>query len=194
MPNCDFYAGPLDHRTVLEFVLSRGDCDIYELYSRFDEPLQQFQSLEDFVAHFKIRDWKLGARESILLNLYPHDADGRVFRRRITLDSKKCGGAKFRYTVEGWGLVQLYLEPLKAGQLCASHTNHNSEKRATAWFDTIFDLGDPANWNWARVNSFSRRLNRFIRGLAAAKTGSRVILPHAAELEKQGIKLSANLS
>ena len=40
MPNCDFYAAGPDHRLVLDFLLTNGDCDIYELGSRFERPLQ----------------------------------------------------------------------------------------------------------------------------------------------------------
>jgi hypothetical protein len=192
MPNCDFYAAGTDHKAVLEFVLSRGDSDIYESYSRLDQPLRQFRSLGDFERHFSIADWKEGANESILLQLYPHGAKGHVATRRIDLNPDACPPASSRYTFEGWGLVQLYLEPLKDGSLRPSHTNHNSHQRATKWSDAIHDLGDPADWDWERVTSFSRRLNRFIRSLAVAKSGSRVILPHAAELQRLGVKLLLN--
>ena len=192
MPNCDFYAAGLDHKSVLEFVVSRSECNIYECYSRFGEQLHQFESLVEIEAHFSINDWGIGAKESILLQLYPRGASGRMVRRRINLDPTKCGGAKFRYSAEGWGLVQLYLEPPRDGQLRPSHTNHNSEARATAWSDTIHDLGAPSDWSWDKVNSFSRRLNRFIRSLGVAKTGSRSILRQAAELQQKGIQLTLN--
>jgi hypothetical protein len=192
MPNCDFYAAGTDHQAILQFLLSRGDCDFYELYSRFDQPLRQFHSLSDFEQHYSIADWKEGANESILLQLHPHGANGHVATRRIDLNPDACPPATFRYACEGWGLVQLYLEPLKDGSLRPSHTNHNSERRAKAWSDAVHDVDDPAGWDWPRVTSFSRRLNRFIRSLAVAKAASRVILPHAAELQRLGVKLLLN--
>lgn len=42
-------------------------------------------------------------------------------------------------------------------------------------------MGDPAEWDWAVVNSFSRKLNRFIRKCGVHKIGSREVLPCASE-------------
>ena len=189
MPNCDFYAAGTDHKAVLEFILSQGNSDIYELSSRFDKKLRQFQSLAAFEEHFSIADWETGAAETIHLQLYPHGAGGSFSSRRIDLNPSRCAGATFRYEAQGWGLVQLYLEPPRNGWLGVSHTNHNSPQRAAAWSDTIRDLGDPSAWNWQLVGSFSRCLNRFIHSIAVAKAGSRVILPYAAELQKQGVQI-----
>jgi len=189
MPNCDFYAAGTDHRAVLEFVLSQGAADIYELASRFDQPLRRFRSLADFEEHFSISEWTLGAAEPIHLQLHPRGAKGNFLARRIDLNPKSCKGATCRYEARGWGLVQLYLEPPRNGRLENSHTNHNSQERAIAWATTARDLGDPSDWDWEGVASFSCRLNRFIRSLAVAKTGSRVILAQAAALQKQGVQV-----
>jgi len=188
MPNCDFYAVGTDHRSVLEFVLSQGDCDIYESYSRPDRTLRQFHSLKDFEEHFAITNWNVGTSESMLLQLNPHGAKGRFIIQKIELDSKRCQGATFRYAAAGWGLIQLYLEPCRKARLHDSHTNHNSPKRAAAWAPTYNELGDPAEWDWRCVASSSRKLNRFIRSMAVTKIYSRVILPSAAELQNQGIQ------
>jgi len=187
MPNCDFYAAGTDHKTILEFLLSPIECDIYELYSRVGQSLRQFQSLTDFEEHFAISNWAEGANETIRLNVYPHGAKGKLLKRRIQLDPKRCHGATFRYRADGWGLVQLYLEHPHNGRLRDSHTNHNSPKRAAAWARTFHEMGDPGKWDWERVTAFSRRLNRFIRSLAVSNKGSRVILPFAAECAKSGI-------
>lgn len=188
MPNCDFYAVGDDHRQVLEFLLERGDCDIFELASEFDSPLMQFRCLADFEQRFGIRDWNDAERsESILLQLLPHDCGGSVHIRRIALRPESCGGATFRYDAEGWGLVQLYLESPRSGRLRNSHTNHNSEARAEAWAPIYPNLDSPSKWDWKRVESFSRRLNRFIRGLAVDKDGSRPILSKAAIRREAGM-------
>src|SRR5689334_19395898 len=125
MPNCDFYAAGTDHKTVLDYVLGSGDCDVYESYSRFDQSLRQFHSLVDFEEHFSINDWNVGAQQTLSLQLYPRDAGGQVFHEPINLKPEACSGAKIRYHIAGWGLVQLYLEPVLEGRLRASHTNHN---------------------------------------------------------------------
>lgn len=187
MPNCDFYAAGTDHRSILDFLLTRGECDIYELGSRFEQPLHRFRTLRDFETHYGISDWRVGGSQTILLQLYAHGAGGQFFARRTNLNPECCDGATFRYCAEGWGLIQLYLEPPRECHLRSSHTNHNSAKRAAAWSDTRENLGSPSDWDWARVSSFSARLNRFIRSLAVAKDGSRSILPHAAALRSEGM-------
>ena len=188
MPNCDFFAAGTDHQQLLAHVLTQGDADIYASDSKFGQPLRQFRSLSDFEEHFSITDWRIGATESILLQLYPHGAKGRFVARRIG-PMPRSTDKVYRYAAEGWGLVQLYLEPPRKGILRASHTNHNSVARAEAWSETIRYLGKPSAWDWQRVASFSRGLNRYIRKLAVAKVNSRVILPNAAALQKQGVEL-----
>jgi hypothetical protein len=194
MPNCDFLAAGPDHRAVLEFVLGQADCRVYELYSEFDQPLFEFRTLADFEKHYSILDWNaLHSRQSMLLQLYPPNASGKFVKHRIALDSRRCKGATFRYESSGWGLIQLYLQsPIKrTGKqwLEASHTNHNSERRARAWESTYPELGPVSAWNWPVVTSFSRRLNRYIHKLAVAKIGSYAVLPFAAQLKKSGIPL-----
>jgi hypothetical protein len=189
MPNCDFFAAGTDHKAVLEFVLSQGDSDVYELSSRDNQPLRSFRSLADLEEHYSIADWNQEATPGFLLQLHPHGSNGRFVASRTDFEPDDEGGATFQYSAEGWGLVQLYLQTPHAGRLGNSHTNHNSFKRAAAWAGTRPELGNPADWDWDCVTAFSRRLNRFIRSLAVAKTGSRVILPHAAKLQAEGVEL-----
>ncbi len=194
MPNCDFFAAGSDHLAILEFVLGQADCRVYESYSQFDQSLSEFRTIADFESCYSISDWSRSQpRQSILLQLCSANSLGRVLKRKISLDSRRCKGATFRYAAEGWGLIQLYLEsPRKrSGQqwLEASHTNHNSEKRALAWESLNPELGPVSGWNWNAVTSFSRRLNRHIHKLAVAKNGSRVILPFAAQLHRSGLAL-----
>jgi hypothetical protein len=192
MPNCDFYAVGDDHRAILEFLIEDGSCRIFEMYSPFGQRVKEFHNLTDFRARYDFRDWHLGCNESILLQLYAHDSSAKVAFERIELDPKRCQGATFRYKTVGWGLVQLYLEPVRRNKLHSSHTNHNSEKRARAWEETSPELGPVARWNWKSVTSFSRRLNSFIRKLAVFKIGSRVVLPQADALRNQGVIFDIN--
>jgi len=186
MPNCDFLAAGPDHKTILQFVVKELDCRIYELASEHNQSICRFRSIADFEQHYGITDWSRSAKNGLLLQLHPTKAGGRLVKKRIDF-TPKIGG--FRYDAEGWGLIQLYLESPRDRKLRASHTNHNSERRALAWEDTYPELGRVADWNWAEVTSVSRRLNRFIRGLAVDKSGSRYILPYAAHLEESGVVL-----
>lgn len=187
MPNCDFFAIGTDHRAVLEYIFSQGTCDVYEGYSPGDHPLRQLQSLSDLEKYFAITDWSNELSGGLHLQLYPHGAKGKFVNRRIALKPKYCQGATFRHAAEGWGLVSLQLERFRKGKLQNSHTNHNSPARAAAWAEVVSELGDPADWDWKCVASFSRKLNRFIHSLAVAKRDSYVVLPAAAELQKQSV-------
>ena len=60
----------------------------------------------------------------------------------------------------------------------------NSRKSADAWSDTISDLGSLADWDWNCVESFSRRLNRFIHKYATCKEDFHPVLPMAALILK----------
>jgi hypothetical protein len=181
MPNRDFFALGEDHRQVLDHVFTEGACRVFELYSPFDTELAEFKSVADIEARCKIDDWSVPDREILLLQLHPHDAAGKLVIERIELNPRKCKGATFRYSCNGWGLVQLYLESVRRGALHPSHTNHNSPKRAAAWSSTYPDLGSPEAWNWNEVIAFSRRLNRHIDKLAVAKIDSQRVLPRAAK-------------
>ncbi|WP_061206994.1 hypothetical protein [Leptospira santarosai] len=188
MPNCDFYAAREDNKALLELLFLNGGCRVYESYSHMDAELVEFSSMSDLERHFGIADWHKPLRESILLQILPMNA-GPVTVERIALDPAKCNGATFRYSANGWGLVQLHLEAERGDKMRASNSNHNSEKRALAWASTYPDMPGPSAWDWVHVVSFSNRLNRVIRKLGVEKAGSRTILPKAAELKTaQSIK------
>jgi hypothetical protein len=106
--------------------------------------------------------------------------------RRIDFHPGARGDTTFRYCCEGWGLIQLYYGgSVGTQELRWSHTNHNTEKRASAWAPTVPRLGDPAAWNWAAVTGASGKLNRAIRRMAVSKIGSRPVLPHAGQFIAQ---------
>ncbi|GAA0908895.1 hypothetical protein [Virgisporangium aurantiacum] len=102
-------------------------------------------------------------------------------RRRIDFLPGVSERGTFRYTCEGWGLIQLQYGGRYRDELRWSHTNHNSEKRARAWAASIPRLGDPAEWNWPAVTSASAKLNRKVRGMAVSKISSHSVLPHVAQ-------------
>lgn len=170
MPNCDFYAAGPDHRAVIEIVLTQGRCDVYK--SGGTRPFRTFEELEE---HYGVKDWQERVAEDVYLELYVHGSGGQLILEQ---------------RVQGWGLIQLQLEGVRKGRLFDSHTNHNTENRATRFHEAAYkELGPPDKWNWDVVTSFSRRLNRAIRRLAVAKRDSRGILPFAATLPKKGISI-----
>ena len=190
MPNCDFYAIPEDHRGILDWLLADGSCDLYELASDFEKPLRQFRSSEEVLQQFDRCHWSGERRTVVDLQLYVRGAGPPFVPKRIELNPKSCNSATYRYSAEGWGLIQLYLESLNLGTLEASHTNHFTLKGAKSW-DTINTEKGPAEaWDFVRINSFSSKLNREIRKRGVAKVASRVILPGALKMWDEGIALS----
>ena len=82
-------------------------------------------------------------------------------KKKTKLVPEKCNGAKIRYSVEGWGLIQFQLWLKESGLFC--DINSNSEKRALKWESTSPELLSPNLWNWKEVQSQCRRLNRVLK-------------------------------
>ncbi len=184
MPNCDFYALREDSMAVLEFVFGQTECAVYEHYSEPGEELRRFHSSTQVAEAF---DLGVGRGASVLLQLYDPSMKG-IFRiRRIELNPDRFAPDPWRFEAHGWGAIQLQLGGLSEGKIYASHTNHNSEKRAASREATYFDdLGRADAWDWTAVTRISRKVNRFIQRLAPSKAGSRPLLPAAALLVEQG--------
>lgn len=191
MPNCDFYATPEDHEGLLAWLLAEGACEVHELGSDFGQPLRRFRSAGEVLAQFERRYPNGRKWRALHLQLYVLGAGPPFVPRRVSLDPQACDGATFRYTAEGWGLVQLYLSALPEGdtRLEDSHTNHNTLKRAQTWSSTVPELGDVGAWDFGKITAFSSRLNREIRKRGVAKIGSRAILPGALKLWNAGVAM-----
>ncbi|WP_203958668.1 hypothetical protein, partial [Planotetraspora mira] len=160
VPNLDFYAADDDWLSVLETVFDLGLFRVFESDSEPDCELREFQAAPD------VPDGPRGRH----LALFVVGSGPDPMARRIDLLPGALGDAAFRYCCEGWGLIQLYYGgSVGTQELRWSHTNHNTEKRASAWATTLQRLGDPAEWNWAAVTSASGRLNRVIRRMAVSK-------------------------
>jgi len=158
MPNLYFYAIDKDFLVVLDYVFEKSGCRVFESYSKFDEEILEFEKPEDI-----IRNRKSG--QSTYLQLVVPSASKLVEIRRIPLDEST--GHRFRYSIDGWGLIQLYLGNQTLAGITNSHTNHNSEARARHWEPTR-DMDSVSRWDWKEIVSVSSALNRFIRKQAVA--------------------------
>ncbi|WP_152032745.1 hypothetical protein [Ereboglobus luteus] len=190
MPNCDFYATAADHAPLLEWLLAENTCSIYELSSIGENPLRRFTSAAEIMDEFK-RTYTNGVPwHSVYLQLHVNGSGPMPKPRRIDInpDAQARCGFRYRYAMEGWSLVQLYLSVPRHNKrfLDNSHTNHNSQKRAETWAAVSNNLGNPSAWDYKKITSFSSRLNREIRKRAVAKLGSRPVLPGALAEWKNG--------
>jgi hypothetical protein len=180
MPNCDFYAMDQDVVQIVHFVFSQPGWVLYELSSRPQHELRCFSDTEQLLQAFDLRT------KTEHFQLYAPEMQGRVYQKRIDVDEPEPGNA-FWHESRGWGLIQLYFVAVRDGRLRASHTNHNSERRARAWQPTYAEEPDSVDdWDWRAVHSTSGRLNRFIRGRAVSKSGTRAVLPCAHEQASSG--------
>lgn len=186
MPNCDFYAIPEDHAALLSWLFAEGTCEVYELYSRLEQPLRRFSSPNEVTALFEERFPNGDRARSVHLALYALGSGPPFVQRRIRLNPSSCDGATFRYRADGWGIVQLKLESVGRGELRNSHTNHFSQKGAMKWANNAQHLVE--SWNFKQIAAFSSRLNRQIKKRAAGKIGSRVVLPGALKCFEGGTR------
>jgi hypothetical protein len=172
VPNLDFYAAEHDWSAVLQAVFDLGLFRVFESDSRHDHELREFRTADEVAQDHHGRHLQL-----LVVGAGPEPVAERIDFVPGIVD------AAFRYTCEGWGLIQLhYGGAFGAQELRWSHTNHNSEKRASAWARTLHHLGDPAAWDWPAVTSASSKLNRAIRRMAVDKIRSHPVLPHAAQV------------
>ena len=186
MPNCDFYAVGNDLINVLEFTFTNLDCRVFELSSDNDKQLCEFKSIEELKEKYEIGKCK-SRTCSINLQLWPVNASQDVIVTKVDLNPKYCNGATFRYQINGWGLIQLYIGGISKLGVVHSHTNHNTEKRANKLASTHDEvMGAPSNWDWKEVARVSNKLNRYINKCSVSKINSRPVLQEAAASIKGG--------
>lgn len=125
--------------------------------------LMQFEdqpALEEFIAA------ELAAgRTTANLTLHYPETGGLAVQERIDLNNPATNGATWRYTLGGWGLIQLQLEIRQPG-LVGCRIAVNSAERARAWAKTYPRLGEPDLWDWPAIEKHALRLIRVLRKYA----------------------------
>lgn len=144
---------------MLDAIFESEPVTVYEAYSEYDKELRVFASANQVLA--QVARLKAGDISLVYLSLHFGNAEGYVRKKRITLKPRKCKGATFRYSVEGWGLIHIQLSQKENCMQC--ELSANSEKRAQKWEEYIPELESAALWNWIEVNKQKRRLNRVLR-------------------------------
>lgn len=171
--NFQFYAEKNDRKFILDFIFNETNWEIYDLYSSYGEEIRRYTTLDEIEK--KIEKDKRSAH----FNIYSPDFGGEVIFRKITLDPTHCNGHTFRYSTEGWGLIQLYFGKVWNERLEYSTIKHNSETRAINWYPTCPDMGNPDLWNWKEVSKVSRKLSYIIKKASINRAGGRYVMPDA---------------
>lgn len=187
MPNCNFYAIDSDFEEILDFIFNEIECRVFESYSNYEKELVEFTNTKEVVEYYQLGDFSKKPNRSATLMLWPIKASDNVRVNRIELNPKKCQGATHRYRVDGWGLISLELKGINKAGLQYSNSNHNTEKRASAWEPNYCDvMGSPSEWDWKAVSSTSRKLNNFIKKHSTKKVGPMPVMRCAGAVTLAG--------
>ncbi len=181
----NFFADKNDKEIILDFIFKETDLQIYDHTSAFDEEVCQYFSVEEITSKFDLIN---GDKFAVTFNLWSPRHSGSILFRKINLDPKRCQGHTFRYSTNGWGLIQLYFGGQKNSELHQSHLGHFNKAGALKVENTNSIIGKVSEWDWNEIEASSRKLKYQIHNkLATKKIGSIGVLPGASELELQGI-------
>jgi hypothetical protein len=183
----DFFADKADKLEILDFIFKDTDLHVYDLSSAYGQEICQYKTVDEVLSKFDLDN---GDKFAVTFKLWTPRHKGKPLFRKIDLDPKRCNGHTFRYSTEGWGLIQLYFGGLKNNELNQSHIGHFNEKGALKWEENNKVNGLVSLWDWTEIQATSRKLKYQIHNkLATRKIGSFGVLSGADKLEKQGIKL-----
>lgn len=131
----DFFADRSDKLQVLEFIFTETDLKVYDLNSQYGQEICEYKTVADIVSKFNLDN---GDKFVTTFQLWSPRHKGKPLFRRINLNPERCGGHTFRYSTDGWGLIQLYFGGLKNNELHQSHIGHFNEKGALKWQTQIY--------------------------------------------------------
>lgn len=185
--NYNFFADKQDKLEILDFIFKDTDLHVYDLGSPYGQEICQYKTVDEISSKFDLDN---GDKFAVTFQLWTPRHKGKLLFRKIDLDPKHCNGHTFRYSTDGWGLIQLYFGGLKNNELNQSHIGHFNEKGALKWADTNNVNGLVSSWDWKEIQATSRKLKHQIHNkLATRKIGSLGVLSGADKLETKGIKL-----
>jgi hypothetical protein len=182
-----FYADQTDKANILDFIFNETDLQVFDLSSPYGQNISQYKSSKEVIAKFDLINED---KFAVTFQLWTPRHKGEPVFRKVDLDPKRCSGHTFRYSTEGWGLIQLYFGGVKNNILLLSHIGHFSEKDAAKWEGTNNFNGHIKAWDWKEVQATSKQLKQYIHSkLTVEKFGSTDVLPGATNLYGQGIEL-----
>lgn len=183
----DFFADKTDKLHILEYIFSNTDIQIFDTSPPAGQEIRNYKSMDEIASNFDLVN---GEKIAVTFQLWTPRHKGEPLFRKIELDPKRNNGHTFRYSTDGWGLIQLYFGSLSNNKLNQSHFGHFTEKAALNWEESYSFNGKVSNWDWTEIQTTSRNLKYLILNkMAKRKIGGFGVLSGADKLEKQGIKL-----
>jgi hypothetical protein len=140
-------------------IFDQSPSTVIEAYSGFGQEARMFSSAQELCIYAATR--RNSREPSVHIAVHYPDMAGRAVITRLALDPAKCGGHSYRYTVDGWGLIRIYLQ--LDSTLPLSFVSANTEKRANAWAANFPELDPPSQWSWPAVARHLRRLRRALK-------------------------------
>lgn len=186
--NYNFYASKNDKIEILEFILNDMDLCLYDLGSVYGQEICKYKIVDEITSKFDLEN---GRDFALTFQLWSPRHGGKPIFRKIDLNPNYCEGHTFRYSTEGWGLIQLYFGGLENHQLSKSNIGHLTEKRAFIKESTNSVNGKVSVWDWKEIHVTSRKIKYQIHNkMEVRQIGSSAILQGADKLEKNGITFS----
>lgn len=149
-------------RAVVSVVFEQGQPIVSEAYSAFSSPTLRYENAEDLCKDIFAQ--LIEEHAFCQYTVYYPDAKGHVYEKRIQLNPDCCDGHKFRFSQEGWGLIDLQLRLLPAG-LVECRVALNSPARAKNWSTTNSEYRAPDLWDWGVLRKKAGKLVRLVRKL-----------------------------
>jgi hypothetical protein len=185
--NYNFFAVKDDKLDILDYIFNETDLHIYDLSSKFGQEINEYKSVSEIVSSFDLDN---GSEFAVTFQLWTQRHKGSPIFRKIILNPQNAQGYTFRYSSDGWGLIQLYFGGFRNNELNHSHIGHFDERGAL-----LNEVSNPFNgkvnsWDWNEIQATSRKLKYYIHNrLSVRKIGSFGVLKGVDLIEKQDFKL-----
>lgn len=124
MANLDFFATKNDQIKLLDFIFSETNFRVFQLYSDFDRELEEYKSTQEIDQKHSLGFDKFGNGQHCTFQLWSPTIMEELEVRKISLN--KDTGHMFRYELEGFALVQLFLDGVNGDIISKSHIGSNS--------------------------------------------------------------------
>lgn len=139
---------------IMHLAFQIGEVQIFESYSEMEKEIVEIKDYQHYLDYFK--EAINNDKKHIEFGLHYKEANGFRKIQKITLNPKYCDGKKFRYNIEGWGIIYIQLDLTQEKIEC--RITVNTQKRAENWVKTNPGLKSPDLWNWKLVESKARKL------------------------------------
>ncbi|MEL6197951.1 MAG: hypothetical protein AAFT19_08900 [Pseudomonadota bacterium] len=136
---------------------------VYENGDTYDRPSAEFRDVPSVLRHIEAK--RADGHVFVALAIYDPASKGHLHHRQTEVDPARFRGARMRWTLEGWGLIRLYLR-FRDDDRVEVEITVNSEKRASAWARPEDPLQSPDLWDWTLVARHARRAIRVLRKAA----------------------------